>query len=144
VLGKVGGSLGEMSALLLLIGAAFLLARRIISWHAPASFIGVVLVMAAVGHLLYPDKVAHPLIHLFGGGLILGAFFMATDYVTTPITPLGRLIFGAGCGFITFVIRQFGGYPEGVSFAILLMNATTPLIDSFVKPRVFGTGKAKR
>ncbi|HDH96408.1 MAG TPA: RnfABCDGE type electron transport complex subunit D [Proteobacteria bacterium] len=143
VIGNTGGSRGEMSALLLLVGAAFLLARRIISWHTRVAFVGTVLVMATVGHLFYPDKVAHPLIHLFGGGLILGAFFMATDYVTTPITPLGKLVFGIGCGFITFVIRQFGGYPEGVSFAILLMNATTPLIDSYIRPRVFGTGKAK-
>jgi len=139
VLGKAGGSLGEMSALLLLLGAALLLLRRVISWHTPAAFVGTVFVMSVVGHLFWPAKVAHPLIHLFGGGLILGAFFMATDYVTTPVTPLGKLIFGVGCGFITFVIRQFGGYPEGVSFAILLMNAATPLIDNYAKPRIFGT-----
>lgn len=144
IIGNTGGSLGEMSALLLLLGAAFLLLKRVISWHTPVTFIGVVFVCALIGHSFWPSRCAHPLIHVFSGGLILGAFFMATDYVTTPITPLGKLIFGSGCGFITFIIRQFGGYPEGVSFAILLMNALTPLIDSYVKPRVFGTTRVKR
>lgn len=144
IMGNIGGSLGEMSALLLLLGAAFLFAKKVISWHTPVAFVGVVFLLALIGHALSPDKCAHPLIHVFGGGLILGAFFMATDYVTTPVTPLGKFIFGAGCGFITFIIRQFGGYPEGVSFAILLMNAVTPLIDSYTKPRVFGTTRAKK
>lgn len=139
LLGRVGGSLGEISALALVAGGLYLLARRIISWHTPASYIGSVLVIASIFHLMDPTKYASPLFHLVSGSLMLGAFFMATDYVSSPVTRRGMLIFGTGCGVITMMIRYWGGYPEGVSFAILLMNAATPLIDRWIKPRTFGT-----
>ena len=139
-IGKVGGNLGETSALLLLAGGMFLLIRKVITWHIPVSFIGTV---AAFMFLYYsftgfPDPYRITLFHLLSGGLILGAFFMATDMVTTPVTKTGMLIFGTGCGLITCVIRLWGGYPEGISYSILLMNAVSPLIDRFIKPRVFG------
>ncbi len=138
-LGHVGGSLGEISALALIIGGLYLIAKRVITWHIPFSFLGTVLVMAALFHGIDPNRYAPLQFHLVTGGLILGAFFMATDLVTSPVTHRGMLIFGAGCGLITMTIRFWGGYPEGVSFAILLMNAATPLIDRWVKPRTFGT-----
>ena len=138
-LGNTGGSVGEISALALTLGGLYLLARRIITWHIPASYIGSVMAMATVFHLIDPAKYASPLFHLVNGGLILGAFFMATDLVTSPVTRRGMVVFGLGCGIITMVIRNWGGYPEGVSFAILLMNAATPLIDRWIKPRTFGT-----
>lgn len=137
-LGTVGGSLGEMSALALLVGGIFLLWKRIITWHTPAAFVGSAAAISLVFWLINPAKFADPIFHIFSGGLVLGAFFMATDMVTTPVTPKGMLIFGLGCGIITMIIRMFGGYPEGVSFSILLMNATTPLLDQWTKPRVFG------
>ncbi len=140
-LGYVGGSVGEISAGALTIGGLYLIARRVITWHIPASFLGTILAIAALFHQIDPTKYASPLFHLVTGGLILGAFFMATDLVTSPVTHRGMLIFGAGCGLITMMIRYWGGYPEGVSFSILLMNAATPLIDRWVKPRTFGTGK---
>ncbi len=138
-LGHVGGSLGEISALALILGGVYLLIRRVITWHVPVSFLGTVLVIAIVFHRIDPTRYASPMFHLVTGGLILGAFFMATDLVTSPVTHTGMLIFGAGCGIITMMIRFWGGYPEGVSFAILLMNAVTPLIDRWVKPKKFGT-----
>lgn len=140
-LGHVGGSLGEISALALILGGLYLMARRVITWHIPVSYLGAVAVTAAIFHQYDPTRYASAPFHLITGGLILGAFFMATDLVTSPVTHRGMLIFGAGCGLITMVIRFWGGYPEGVSFAILLMNAATPLIDRWVKPRTFGTGK---
>lgn len=143
-LGYVGGSLGEISALALIMGGLYLIARRVITWHIPASFLGTVAVMASIFHQIAPERYASPLFHLFTGGLILGAFFMATDLVTSPVTHRGMVIFGTGCGLITMVIRYWGGYPEGVSFAILLMNAATPLIDRWVKPRTFGTVRGKK
>jgi len=141
-LGHVGGSIGEISALALTLGGLYLMARRVITWHIPVSFLGSVLVIASVFHLIDPNKYASPQFHLVTGGLILGAFFMATDLVTSPVTHRGMVVFGAGCGIITMVIRYWGGYPEGVSFSILLMNAATPLIDRWIKPRIFGTGRA--
>ena len=143
-LGYVGGSLGEISALALILGGLYLIARRVITWHIPASFLGTVAVTSTLFHQVAPTRYASPLFHLFTGGLILGAFFMATDLVTSPVTHRGMVIFGVGCGLITMVIRYWGGYPEGVSFAILLMNATTPLIDRWVKPRTFGTHRGKK
>jgi electron transport complex protein RnfD len=140
-LGHVGGSLGEISVLALLLGGGYLIAKRVITWHIPASYIGTVLVTAAIFHQVDPNRYASPLFHLVTGGLILGAFFMATDLVTSPVTHRGMLIFGVGCGLITMMIRFWGGYPEGVSFSILLMNAATPLIDRWVKPRTFGTAR---
>lgn len=139
---NLNGCLGETSALALLIGAAYLLYRKVISWHIPVAFLGTVLVYATIVKLVSPTAVC-PLFHLLSGGLFLGAFFMATDMVTTPITKKGMLVFGIGCGIITMVIRtsKTGAYPEGVSFAILIMNALTPLINRATRNRVFGTTK---
>ncbi|MDO3378153.1 RnfABCDGE type electron transport complex subunit D [Geoalkalibacter halelectricus] len=143
LLGNMGGSLGEVSALALLLGAGFLFWKRVITWHIPVSFLASVVVLAGFFWLLDPSRYPSPLFHLLTGGLMLGVFFMATDMVTSPVTPLGMVIFGVGCGLLTVLIRLFGGYPEGVSFAILLMNAATPLIDRYTRPRVFGTVTAK-
>ncbi len=137
-MGNIGGSLGEMSALLLLIGAVLLLWKGYISWHTPVAFVGSVAAISFAFWAADPSRYADPIFHIFSGGVILGAFFMATDMVTTPVTPAGMLYFGAGCGIITMVIRIFGGYPEGVSFSILLMNAMTPLLDLWTRPKVFG------
>jgi electron transport complex protein RnfD len=143
LLGFRAGSLGEVSVVLLLLGGIFLVAKKVITWHAPVSFIASVWVMTGIFHYVNPARYADPSFHVITGGLFLGAIFMATDYVTSPITPWGKLIFGIGCGVVTVVIRLFGAYPEGVSFAILLMNAFTPLIDRYVKPVVFGARKEK-
>jgi electron transport complex protein RnfD len=137
--GNMPGSIGEVSALALLLGGLYLLGRKVISWHIPVSFIATTLLVSGIFWLVDSSRYPDPLFHLLTGGLLLGAFFMATDMVTSPVTTKGMLIFGVGCGLLTVLIRLFGGYPEGVSFAILLMNAATPLIDRFVKPRVFGT-----
>lgn len=134
--GNVAGSLGETSALALLLGAGYLLYKGIIDWRIPASYIGTVLVLAVVFQ-------HDPTFHLLAGGLIIGAFFMATDYVTTPVTPRGKLFFGIGCGLLTMLIRRYGGLPEGVSYAILMMNAATPLLDRYTRPRRFGEVKAR-
>jgi len=137
--GNIGGCLGETSAFALLLGGAFLLYRGYIRWQTPVSFI------ASVGILtwLLPAQAGaftlSPLQHMLGGGLLLGAIFMATDMVTTPVTGWGMLIFGLGCGVITTLIRLYGGFPEGVCYSILIMNAFTPLIDRFTRPRIFGT-----
>ena len=141
VLGEVSGCIGEVSVVLLLLGAAYLLCRRVITWHIPVSYLGVVALLT----LIFPrnaDAGSFMLSQLFTGGLILGAFFMATDYSTSPITGRGKLIFGAGCGALTVLIRYFGGYPEGVSFAILIMNSLVYYIDRVTVPRVFGGGVA--
>ncbi len=136
--GMHGGSLGEVSVVALLLGGGFLLFRGIIRWYIPISFIFVVFAVTGVAHWLAPERCASPFYHVLSGGLILGAFFMATDLVTSPVTLKGMLVFGVGCGLITSAIRLWGGYPEGVSFSILLMNGATPLIDRYTKPRVFG------
>lgn len=133
-LGNVAGSIGETSALAILVGAAYLLWRGHISWRIPVSFIGTVAVLAAVFG-------QDPLFHVLAGGLLLGAFFMATDYVTSPVTPKGQIVFGVGCGVLTVFIRLYGGYPEGVCYAILIMNAATALIDRYTAPRKFGEVK---
>ena len=137
------GCIGEVSALALLLGGAYLLYRRCITWHIPLAYIGTVAAFAALLHLLNPDTNMPVMFHLLSGGLMLGAIFMATDMVTSPLTKRGMLIFGVGCGLLTMIIRRWGGYPEGVSFAILLMNAITPLINRATRPRVFGQKKAK-
>lgn len=137
-LGNMSGSVGEVSALALLLGAVYLFWRKILTWHIPLSYVGTVLLMAGVFWLIDPAKYPNPLFHLLTGGLVLGAFYMATDMVTTPVAPRGMILFGVGCGVLTVLIRLFGGYPEGVSFAILLMNAATPLIDRYFRPRTFG------
>jgi electron transport complex protein RnfD len=131
-LGHVPGSIGEVSKLLLLIGAAFLLVRGIITWHTPVAYIGTVLILS----LPFRQDIVF---QLLSGGLILGAFFMATDYVTTPIYPRGKIVFGIGCGLLTTLIRNLGSFPEGVCYSILIMNILVPLIDRYTKPRVFGT-----
>ncbi|MDD4103320.1 MAG: RnfABCDGE type electron transport complex subunit D [Kiritimatiellae bacterium] len=140
-LGNVNGCIGETSALALLIGAAYLLVRKVITWHIPAAYLLTVLIYAAVLRLAAPATSLPPLMHLVSGGLMLGAFFMATDMVTTPVTRRGMLVFGIGCGIITMLIRTVnsGAYPEGVSFAILVMNAFTPLINRATRNRVFGS-----
>ena len=136
--GWVNGSLGETSALFLLLGGVFLLWRKIITWHIPVSFFATVAIFAAVTNAVDGARYAGPVFHLFTGGVMIGAWFMATDYVTSPMHPVGKLIFGAGCGVLTMVIRLWAGYPEGVSFAVLLMNAAVPIIDSYTRPRKFG------
>lgn len=139
--GAAEGCIGETSVLMLLIGFAYLLIRRIISPKIPLAY----LLSFAVLIALFGDNstqlptLEFVLLHLFSGGLFLGAIFMATDYTTTPTTPTGTLIFGVGCGVLTFVIRRFGGYPEGCSFAILLMNILVPLIEKYTVPRSFGS-----
>ena len=137
-LGNVGGSLGETSALLLLIGFVYLLIRKVLTIRIPLAYIGTVAVLA----FLFPmgnDRLTWMASHLFGGGLMLGALFMATDYVTSPITKLGQIIYGIGCGVITILIRYFGGYPEGVSYAILVMNCCVVLLDRIGRTKKFGT-----
>jgi len=141
LLGNMAGCLGEVSALALLLGAAWLFYKRILTWQIPTAFIGTVLLGGGAFWLLDPSRYPNPLFHLLTGGLVLGAFYMATDMVTSPVSSKGMLVFGFGCGLLTLLIRLFGGYPEGVSFAILLMNAATPLIDRFTRPRIFGSGK---
>jgi len=137
-LGNTGGSLGEVSAIGLLIGFAYLLYKKIITWHIPVSVLGSVFVFSAILHMTDTHYYASPLIHIFTGGLLLGAIFMATDYVTSPMTPPGMIVYGIGIGILTIVIRVFGSYPEGISFAILTMNAFTPLINRYFKPKRFG------
>lgn len=137
LVGQMGGSFGEVSAIALLIGAAFLLWKRIITWHIPVSFIATTFVIAAIFHMVNPEIYVNPFIHLLAGGLILGACFMATDMVTSPTSPWGMIVFGCGCGLLTIIIRLFGAYPEGVSFSILLMNAVVPLINKGFKPKQF-------
>ena len=138
-LGTMPGCIGEVSAMALLLGAAYLFYRRILTWHIPVVFVGAVIMLSGLFWLINPAKYPSPAFHLVTGGLILGAFFMATDMVTSPVSTKGMLIFGVGCGLLTVLIRLFGGYPEGVSFAILLMNAATPLIDRYTRPKTFGT-----
>ena len=142
LIGVLPGSMGEMSALLLLLGGLFLLMTRIISWHTPVAMFASMALIASVFHFFNPDHHPGMLTHLFSGGFVLGAFFIATDYVTQPVSNTGRLIFGAGVGFLTFFIRAYSIFPEGVGFAILLMNAMTPLIDHYIKPRIFGRTKS--
>lgn len=144
LLGNMAGSLGEVSALALLAGGLYLLARKIITWHIPVSFLATVVIFSGIFWLINPTRYPDPLFQLLTGGLLLGAFFMATDMVTSPVSNRGMLVFGIGCGLITVLIRLFGGYPEGVSFAILLMNAATPLIDRYTRPRKFGLPKVAK
>ena len=136
--GNMGGSLGEIAAFALIIGLIFLLIRKIITWHIPVSILGTVLLFTGILWLANPSDNADPIYHLLTGGLLLGAIFMATDYVTSPMSNRGMIIYGVGIGILTVLIRRFGAYPEGVQFAILIMNAFTPLINSYVKPARFG------
>ncbi len=138
--GKVSGSLGETSGLLLLLGGIFLWLRRDLDWRIPVSILLTVLVFSAALSMVDAARFPTPLFSVFSGGLLLGAIYMATDPVTSPITPKGAWIFGTGTGVLVMLIRVFGGLPEGVMYAILLMNAATPLIDRYTQPRVFGRG----
>ena len=137
-LGLEAGSIGEMSALAILIGLIYMIWKKVITWHIPVSILVTVALFTGVLYLINPLELYNPIIHLASGGLMLGACFMATDYVTSPMTKKGMIIYGVGIGFITIAIRLWGAYPEGVSFAILLMNAFTPLINSYTSPKRFG------
>ena len=137
-MGNIGGSLGEVSAIALIIGGLFMFFRKIITWHIPVSYLLSVFIFTGVLYLINPEIYIDPLFHLLAGGLMLGAIYMATDMVTSPMTYKGMLIFGLGCGILTVLIRIFGAYPEGVSFAILIMNACVPLINRGFKPKRFG------
>lgn len=137
-IGHNGGCLGEVSAAALLIGLFYMLWKKIITWHIPVAIFATVFVFAGLMHLVNPSLYVSPLTQLLSGGLMLGAIFMATDYVTSPMSKKGMLIYGVGIGFLTVVIRLFGAYPEGMSFAILIMNGFTPLINTYFKPKRFG------
>ena len=136
--GNVGGSLGETSAIAILIGGIFLLILKNADWRIPLSFLGSVAILSGIFWIINPGQYPNPLFHILSGGLLFGAFFMATDMVTSPITPKGGWIFGAGAGLLVIIIRQFGGLPEGVMYSILLMNGVTPLINRYTRPRIFG------
>ncbi len=140
MLGSTTGCIGETSGLLLLAGGLYLLWRRAIDWRVPAGILLSVALFSGVLYLVDPAYYPGPLFSLFSGGLLIGTFFMATDPVTSPLTPKGAWIFAAGIGLLVVLIRVFGGFPEGVMYAILLMNAATPLIDRYTQPRVFGRG----
>ncbi|WP_117879995.1 RnfABCDGE type electron transport complex subunit D [Aureibaculum luteum] len=139
LLGITGGSLGEMSAIALLIGGLYLIIRKVISWHIPVILLATIAIMTSIFWLVNSEQFANPIIHILSGGAILGTFYMATDLVTSPMTKKGMVIFAIGIGIITVVIRLFGAYPEGISFAILIMNAFVPLINKYFKPRRFGS-----
>jgi electron transport complex, RnfABCDGE type, D subunit len=143
-LGQNGGCLGEVSALAILLGLIYMLWKKVITWHIPVSIIVTVFVFAGVMHLVNPQLYVSPWIHLLSGGLMLGAVFMATDYVTSPMSKNGMLLYGVCIGLLTMVIRLFGAYPEGMSFAILIMNAFTPLINMYMKPKRFGEVAKKK
>lgn len=139
-LGNVAGCIGETSALLLIIGGLYLLYRRVIQWRIPVCYIGTVAIIMLIAGKGFEGM----MIHLFAGGLMLGAFFMATDYASSPVSSKGQIIYAIGCGFITSIIRLRGGYPEGVSYSILLMNVAAPLIDKYTRPKVFGASEVKK
>ncbi len=142
--GNRAGSLGETASLLIAAGGLALIALRIITWHIPLAMLAGIVVPAAIGHAIDPARHLDVATHLLSGATMLGAFFIATDYVTSPNTKAGQLLFGLGCGLLTWVIRSWGGYPEGVAFAVLLMNALTPVIDRYIKPRIYGRDRKER
>ncbi len=137
-IGARSGSFGESASLLILAGGIYLLLCRIITWHTPVAVLAGLAVPAAIDHAVDPAHYLSVEVHLLSGAAVLGAFFIATDYVTSPNTGAGQIVFGLGIGFLTWIIRSYGGYPEGMAFAVLLMNALTPVIDRFVKPRILG------
>jgi electron transport complex protein RnfD len=137
-LGRMGGSIGEVAAIALLTGFAYMLYKKIITWHIPVSVIGTIAIFTTILWIINPESNADPMFHLLAGGVLLGAIFMATDYVTSPMNHKSMLIYGCGIGILTVIIRVFGAYPEGVSFAILIMNAFVPLMNSYIKPERFG------
>ena len=138
---KMGGSTGELSAIALILGLVYLLCRRVIKATIPVTILCTVFVLTGIFHLADPERFTGPVFNIFTGGLLLGAIFMATDYVTSPMTTKGQIIFAVGIGLITVFVRYFGSYPEGVSFAILIMNCTVPLLNKYCKPRRFGEVK---
>lgn len=144
LVGSISGSLGETSALLILLGGAYLVARKFLNWRIPIGIFATVFVLATVLHWIDPARFPTGVFHLFSGGLMLGAVFMATDPVTSPVTPKGCWLFGLGVGILVVTIRQFGGLPEGVMYSILLMNALTPLIDRYTQPRIYGSRKPEK
>ena len=144
LIGNNGGCLGEVSALALLLGLAYMLWKKIITWHIPISILATVFVFSGIMHLVDPEVYVSPVLQLLTGGLMLGAIFMATDYVTSPMSKKGMLIYGVCIGLLTVIIRLFGAYPEGMSFAILIMNAFTPLINTYCKPKRFGEVAKKK
>jgi electron transport complex protein RnfD len=137
-LGDMGGSMGEVAAVALLIGFIYLLYKKVITWHIPVAIVATIAVFTTILWLVNPEKNADPMFHILAGGVLLGAIFMATDYVTSPMVPRAMLIYGCGIGIITVIIRVYGAYPEGVSFAILIMNAFVPLMNAYIKPKRFG------
>jgi len=143
--GRIGGCIGETSAVALLAGGIYLLVRKVINWRIPVFYIGsfafFAFVLGREGQPLFSGNI---LFEVLAGGLLLGAFFMATDYATAPISPNGKIVMGIGCGFLTVLIRFYGGYPEGVSYAILIMNLFVPLIDMYIRPRIYGRSKKKK
>mgnify|MGYP000187887920 FL=1 len=141
LVGTVGGCIGETSAIALIIGGVYLIVRHVISWRIPVVYIATVFILTA---LIGRNGVRIPQYEIFVGGLMLGAFFMATDYASSPVTPLGQIIMALGCGLLTTLIRIFGGYPEGVSYSILIMNLCVPLIDRFTEPKIFGALEVKK
>ena len=143
-LGTIGGSLGEVSALMLLLGGVYLIIRKVISWQIPVAYIATVAVVSLISAPAELGAVNYMLYSIFGGGLMLGAIFMATDYATSPVTKLGQLIFGIGCGLLTVFIRRFGSYPEGVCYSILIMNCCTWLLDKYIKPTIYGAPKKEK
>ena len=140
LVGNCGGTIGETCAIALILGGIYLIVKKVISWRTPVVYIATVLVLTYIFKLsgIEAASARQPIKELFAGGLMLGAFFMATDYASTPVTPKGKIIMGLGCGIITVLIRVFGGYPEGVSYSILLMNLAAPLIDRYTAPKKFG------
>jgi len=136
--GERPGSLGETASWLILLGGVAMIFLRIISWHIPVAMLLGIAIPAAILNAVDPAHYQSAATHILSGGAMLGAFFIATDYVTSPNSPLGKLVFGAGCGLLTYVIRSWAGYPEGIAFAVLLMNSLTPIIDTYCKPRVYG------
>ncbi|MFV0267176.1 MAG: RnfABCDGE type electron transport complex subunit D [Draconibacterium sp.] len=137
-LGMNAGSLGEVSALLLVLGGIYMIWKKVITWHIPVSILATVLVFSGIFWGINPEMYVNPVFHIMTGGLMLGAIFMATDMVTSPMNPKAQIIYGIGIGLITISIRMFGAYPEGISFAILIMNAVTPLLNYYIKPKRFG------
>jgi H+/Na+-translocating ferredoxin:NAD+ oxidoreductase subunit D len=137
-MGYMGGSLGEIAGFALILGGLYMLFRKIITWHIPAYTLGTIIVFTGILWLINPEANADPLFHILTGGALLGAIYMATDYASSPMTPKGMAIYGIGIGLITVIIRVWGAYPEGVSFAILIMNAFVPLINTYIKPKRFG------
>ena len=143
-LGNIPGTLGETCKLALLLGGVYLVIRKVISWHTPVAYIGTVAILTLIAAPAGISGVDYMLYNVFGGGLMLGAIFMATDYATSPVTKPGQLIFGIGCGLLTCFIRRFGSYPEGVCYSILIMNCTTWLLDKYIRPTIYGAVKKEK